>query len=106
VKQQGSEHKDLSDPSCSLADFQVQLTCGRLRWLCSVLAVAGLGLLGYQLTQKDPLEVYFPIHLKGRAAIWLLCLGSIARLLLAILNWKSWLKIKNSAATMNASDKK
>ncbi len=70
MKQQGSEHKDLSDPSYSLADFHVQLTCGRLRWLCSVLAAAGLGLLGYQLTQKEPLEVYYPIHLKGRPAMW------------------------------------
>jgi len=105
MKQQGSEHKDLSDPSYSLADFHVQLTSGRLRWLCSVLTVAGLGLLGYQLTQKDPLEVYYPIRLKGTAAIWVFCLGSLAMLLLAVLNWKSWLKHKKLAA-MNAFEKK
>lgn len=97
MKQQGSEHKDLSDPSYSLADFRVQLTSGRLRWLCSLFSVAGLGLLGYQLTQKDPLEVYYPIHLKGKPAMWVLCLGSITMLSLAILNWKSWLKRKKMA---------
>jgi hypothetical protein len=91
----GSEDKDLTDPSYNFADFRVQLTSSRLRWLCSVLAIAGFGVLVYQLTQKDELEVYYPIHLKGKAAMWLLTFGSITMLLLAVVNWKSWLEKKN-----------
>src|SRR2546421_150386 len=34
-----SEHKDISDPSYSTADFRVQLAGGRLRWFATLLAV-------------------------------------------------------------------
>jgi hypothetical protein len=94
VKKEGSENKDLSDPSYNLADFHVQLTSGRLRWLCTILTVAGLGLFAYQSTQKDELEVYFPIHLKGKVAMWVLGVGSMVLLLLAVVNWNSWLRKK------------
>jgi hypothetical protein len=93
-EKKGSENKDLSDPSYNLKDFHVQLTSGRLRWLCTILAVAGSGLFAYQLTQKDELEVYFPIHLKGNVAMCVLGAGSMVMLLLAVVNWKSWLRKK------------
>src|SRR6267378_2610095 len=65
-----SEHKDISDPSYSIADFRVQLTGGRLRWFATVLAVASSGLFVYLLTEGDKAELDFPVYITGQAALW------------------------------------
>jgi hypothetical protein len=93
-----SEHKDISDPSYSAADFRVQLTGGRLRWFASVLAVASVGLFVYLLTEGEKAELDFPFHIKGQAALWTVGIAFAVWAAIAITNWKAWLRKKNDAS--------
>lgn len=96
VRKQGSEHKDMSDPSFSAADFRVQLTGGRLRWFASALAVGSAGFLGYLLTEGEKAELFFPFHIKGQAAYWTVGIAFVIWAAIAIMNWKAWLKKKST----------
>jgi hypothetical protein len=93
-----SEHKDISDPTYSAADFSAQLTGGRLRWFASILAVANAGLLVYFFTHKDKAEIDFPIIIIGPAAIWIMVATFVVLAAIAVVNWKNWLKKKKDAA--------
>jgi hypothetical protein len=93
-----SEHKDISDPTYSAADFRVQLTGGRLRWFASVLAVANGGLLVYFFNHKDKAEIDFPIIITGPAAIWIMAVTFVILVAIAVVNWRNWLRKKKDAA--------
>ena len=95
---QDSEHKDISDPSYSAADFRVQLAGGRLRWFATVLAVASLGLFVYVLTEGERAELAFPVHIKGRATLWTVGIAGAVWAAIAITNWRAWFRKKNDAA--------
>ena len=93
-----SEHKDISDPSYSIADFWVQLAGGRLRWFATVLAVASAGLFVYLLTEGDKAELDFPVHITGQAALWSVGIAFAVWAVIAIVNWRAWLRKKNHVA--------
>jgi len=97
MNERGSEHKDVSDPSYNAADFRVQLTCGKLRWLASILTVASLGMFGYLLTKGKDAELVFPFQIKGEAAIWAVGIAFVIWFALATVNWVSWFKKKRNA---------
>ena len=94
---QDPEHKDISDPSYSAADFRVQLAGGQLRWFATVLAVASLGFFVYLLTEGENAELYFPVHITGRAALWTVGIAFAVWVAVAITNWRAWLRKKNGA---------
>jgi hypothetical protein len=85
------EHKDLSDPTFGFSDFWAQVTGGQLRWLATVLATAGLGLLVYFFLGGDA-ELYFPVRVRGQASIGVVGVAVAVWLWLAIANWTSWVK--------------
>jgi len=93
-----SEHKDISDPSYSIADFRVQLTVGRLRWSATVLAVASAGLFVYLLSAGDKAELDFPVHITGQATLWSVGIAFAIWAVIAIVNWRTWLRKKNHVA--------
>jgi len=93
----GSEHKALSDPTFGAADYWIQLTGGRMRWLATVFAVASIGLFLDVLVEGDKAEFYFPIHVRGRAALWTTGFASVIWIVLAIVNWRNWLRRKNAS---------
>ena len=95
---QDSEHKQISDPSYSAADFRVQLFGGRLRWFATVLAVASLGLFIYLLTEGEKAELDFPFHITGRAALWTVGGAFVVWVAIAIPNWRAWLRRRHAAA--------
>ena len=95
---QDSEHKDISDPSYSAADFRIQLAGGRLRWFATVLAVASIGLFIYLLTEGDKAELDFPFHIQGQAALWTVGIAFIVWAAIAIWNWKSWFRRRRDGA--------
>jgi hypothetical protein len=86
------EEKSLSDPSYNLSDFKVQVCGGGLRWLATMLFGASIALLAYFAATADTPEIDFPIHLQGRAVFR--AVGSVAAVwfLVALVNWKSWLR--------------
>ena len=94
---QDSEHKDISDPTYSAADFRVQLAGGRLRWFATLLAIASLGLFVYLLTEGEKAELYFPVHIRGRAALRTVGIAFAVWAAVAITNWRAWLRKKNAA---------
>jgi hypothetical protein len=96
MNNQGSERKDLSDPTYGAGDFWVQMVGGRLRWLASVLALAAIGLFAWLLTEGKEARIDFPIQLKGRPALWIVGVKSIVWLVIAAVNWLSWLKRKRN----------
>ena len=90
MNQKGSEHKDISDPSCHPGDLRVQLTGGGLRWLASILATAAAGLLAYfWITDQKP-KFDFPVSVEGTTAWWVLGLAFVAWFALAVVNWMAW----------------
>ena len=93
-----SEHKDISDPSYSFADFRVQLTGGRLRWFATVLAVASAGLFVYLLTEGDKAELDFPVQMTGQATLWPVGIAFAVWAVIAIVNWRTWLRKKKDVA--------
>jgi hypothetical protein len=95
---QDSEHKNISDPSYSAADFRAQLTGGRLRWLATVFAIASIGLFVDFLIEGDKAEVYFPIRIKGRAALWTIGIAFVVWATIAFVNWKSWFRRRKDAS--------
>ncbi len=92
------EHKDISDPTFSAADFHLQLTGGRLRWFATVFGVISAGLFIYLLTEGDKAELDFPFIIKGRAAFWTVGVVFAVWALIAVVNWRNWLKRKKDAA--------
>jgi hypothetical protein len=93
-----SEHKDISDPTYSAADFWVQLSGGRLRWLATLATVAGAGLFIDLLTEGEKAELFFPVHITGQTTLWVVGVASAICAMIAIVNWRSWLKKKRDAA--------
>jgi len=91
---QDSEHKDISDPSFSAADFRAQLAGGRLRWFATVLAVGSVGLFVFLLTEGEGAELDFPVHIRGRAALWTVGIAFAVWAAIAIANWRAWLRSK------------
>jgi hypothetical protein len=89
-----SEHKDISDPSYNIADFRVQLTGGHLRWFFTVLALASAALFGYLLTEGDKAELDFPVQITGQAALWSAGIVFTIWAVLAVINWRAWLRKK------------
>ena len=92
-----SEHKDISDPTYSAADFWLQLTGGRLRWFASVLATASVGVFIYMLTDGWQAEL-FPFHIYGLPAYLIVGISFVVWTSVAVLNWKRWRNRKNDAA--------
>jgi hypothetical protein len=88
------KEKPLSDPTYDIADFSAQLLGGGLRWFGTFLFLASLAFLGYLMTASDVPEIDFPIHLKGRIVLWLVGIIAAIWLVLAIVNWKRWLRRK------------
>lgn len=95
------EHKDISDPTFSFADFRLQLTGGRLRWFASVLALLSAGFFVYLLTQGDKAELYFPFVITGQAAFWTIGIAFLIWTAIAVVNWRNWSRRKKSAARNN-----
>jgi len=93
-----SEHKDISDPTYSAADFHLQLFGVRLRWFATLLAVASAGLFVYLLTEGDKAEIDFPVVITGQAAFWAVGIAFVAWAAIAIVNWKTWFRRKKNAA--------
>jgi hypothetical protein len=94
MNDEGSEEKRLTDPTYNAADFKVQVAGGGLRWIASILTMVSAGLfLFLAFDDKEP-ELDFPVHLKGRAVLWVVGSAVAVWLLLAIVNWASWLKSK------------
>lgn len=91
---QGSEHKDVSDPTYNAADFWAQLSGGRLRWFATILTLAGGGLSVYEWTQGDQARMDYPIQLQGPAATWTIAVASAIIAAIAIINWRGWFKKK------------
>ena len=90
MSQQGSEHEDISDPSHGVADFRVQLSGGRLRWLASVLAVVSIGFFAYLLTEGEKAEIDLRgFHITGHAALWTIGIAFVIWAVIAIMNWKA-----------------
>ena len=90
-----SQHKHISDPSYSAADFRAQLSGGRLRWLATVLAVASVGLFLYLLPQGEQARLDFQaLHLKGQAALWTVGVALAIWATIALVNWRAWLKTR------------
>lgn len=90
-----SEYKDVSDPTFNAADFWLQATGGRLRWIASVCAVLSAGLFIYTFTQGDKAEVDFPIVLKGQAALWTVGGALVVWVAIAVVNWRNWFRRKS-----------
>jgi hypothetical protein len=90
----GPDKKTFSDPDYNAADFAAEVSGGSLRWLATVLAIASLGLLIYYIFDKQEPEMDFPFQLKGAAVYWMVGGAFIIWLLLAIVNWTKWLKIR------------
>jgi hypothetical protein len=80
------EHRD--------ADFRVQTFGGRMRWLASILALAGLGLFAYLLTEGRNARLDFPFQIKGQAALWTVGIAFAIWFAIAVLNWMAWSKKK------------
>jgi hypothetical protein len=91
-----SEHKNFSDQTFSVADFQTQLAGGRLRWLATALAVASIGLFIDVFSKGDKAEFYFPLHIRGRSALWTIGIAFVVWTAIAFVNWKNWLRKKNA----------
>jgi len=90
-------HKPLSDPTYTLSDFRLQLLGGRLRWFATLLALVATGFFLYLLlTDPANAELDFPIHLNAPAARWTVGLGAAFWSVIAIINWKSWLRKPNT----------
>ena len=68
-----------------------------MRWLATVFAVASLGLFVDVLFERDKAEFYFPIHVRGRAALWTTGTAVVIWTAVAIVNWKNWLKRKDAS---------
>jgi hypothetical protein len=94
MEQKDPAKKDLPDPTFSLADYRAQCTNGSLRWVATVLAGAGLGFFAWSCFDQGEQEVFFPIHLKGRALYWVMGIATAFWLLMAVVNWKNWKKKK------------
>lgn len=92
------EHKDISDPTFSFADFSLQLTGGRLRWFASVLSVVSAGFFVYLLTQGDKAVLYFPFVIAGQAAFWTIGMAFLILTAIAVVNWRNWLRRKKDTA--------
>ncbi len=93
-----SEHKDVSDPTYSWADFKLQLAGGRLRWFASILAVANAGLFVYLITEGDKAEIDFPVVITGQATLWATGVTFVILAAIAAVNWKNWIRrMKNNA---------
>lgn len=90
------EHKDISDPTYSAADFRAQLAGGRLRWFASVIAVLAAGLFVYLLAKGDKAEIDFPVVVTGPAAAWIVGISFLIIAAIAVVNWRNWFKKKNS----------
>jgi hypothetical protein len=88
------EHRDLSDPTFSFADFRVQTFGGRMRWLASVLGLASLGLFAYLLTEGRNARLDFPFQIRGQAALWTVGIAFAIWFAIAVLNWMAWSKKK------------
>lgn len=88
----GNEHKDLSDPTFGFDDYWIQLAGGRIRWFATGFAVASIGLFLYTLSEGDKAEFYYPIHVRGRAALWTIGIAFLISAVLAIVNWRNWFK--------------
>lgn len=93
-----SEHKDISDPTYNAADFRLQLTGGRLRWIASFLATASAGLFVYLLIQGDKAGIDFPFVITGKAAFWTVGMAFVAWAALAVVNWRNWFRRRKDAA--------
>lgn len=83
---------ELLEPKYNLTSFRRDLTGGGLRWLSTVLAVAGTGLFiahfGSMVAGFAPTEVHYPIHLVGRTALYVTGGASLFWTGIAILNWR------------------
>lgn len=77
-----------------LSAYANQLFGGSLRWPCTILFVLSVGLVIYFLCDKEIVEVYFPVHLKGQAVWWFIAVAILVYAVLGIINWNSWLNRK------------
>jgi hypothetical protein len=90
-----SEHKDIRDPSYCAADFRVQLSGGRLRWLATILAILSVGLFAYLLSEGEQARLDFQaLHLRGRAAVCTVAVAFAIWATIALTNWRAWLRKK------------
>ena len=94
MEKKGPDKKDLSNQTSNHAQFLAQATSGPLRWLATILAVAGFIFLIWTFFDRGEHEVFFPFHLKGRELYWTMGIATAFWLLMAIVNWKNWKKKK------------
>ena len=94
-----SEHTEVKhedEPASIFSDsydakqFKKDMTSGQLRWMATVLSVVNAGLLAFDFLFSEEHELYFPIHLKGAAVVWLLSATLLVWSSLAFVNWKNW----------------
>jgi hypothetical protein len=88
------------DPDYDLAAFYRDVFGGGLRWLATVLAVAGAVLATCLLTDLLPRDMEIPfLHVKGTTAIAVVILVTILWLVIAVVNWRSHLRSRSDCST-------
>jgi hypothetical protein len=90
MEKKGPDKKDSLNPTSGHAHFFVQATSGPLRWLATILTIAGFIFLIWTFFDRGEHEVFFPFHLKGRELYWTMGIATAFWLLMAIVNWKNW----------------
>lgn len=85
--QERHEPPEFLGPGYDLTAFRRDSTGGGLRWLATILAVAGGGMLPCMVTGIAPPVVHYPIHIEGPAALWSVGGASLFWSWIAILNW-------------------
>ena len=69
-----------------------QLFGDGMRWFCTIIATIGIAFLIYMRQTNEPVEAYFPIHLKGESAFYAVLLSAVVFGAIGLLNWIVWLK--------------
>ena len=79
---------ELLEPGYNPTSFWRDRTGWRLRWLSTVLAVAGAGFFGSMVAGFAQPEIHYAIHLVGRTALYIIGGAALFWTWIAILNWR------------------
>ncbi len=96
MSQKDPENKDILDPSFNFSDFLIQTTGGRLRWLATIIGMISIGFFVYLICTDKSGAIYFPFHIEGDAAFWMIGIATIVWVALAIINWIAWFRKRNN----------
>lgn len=82
-------------PEYTPAHLKQELLGGELRWLFTFFAVVAVGALAYFLARPAEAVVYFPLYIRGTAAISVLTVAAIVLTAIALVNWRNWRRRPN-----------